>query len=88
MKQISLFFAVQVLKRKSDVYILKVPQGGNEWNSKRWKDAKGDNPKKISPFYEIHCSKYQLIKSMYKIITSLFLQKSFEACHNSGIQSD
>ena len=25
---------------------------------------------------EIHYSKYQLIKSMYKIITSLFLQKS------------
>ena len=35
---------------------------------------------------EIHYSKYQLIKSMYKIITSLFLQKSLEADDNSGIQ--
>ena len=26
------------------------------------------------------------MKSMYKIITSLFLQKSLEAYHNSGIQ--
>ena len=31
-------------------------------------------------------AKYQLIKSMYKIITSLFLQKPLEAYPNSGIQ--
>ena len=36
--------------------------------------------------YEIHYSKNQLIKSMHKIITSLFLQKSLEAYRNSGIQ--
>ena len=39
--------------------------------------------------YEIHYSKYQLIKSVYKIITSLFLHKSLhslEAYRNSGIQ--
>ena len=35
---------------------------------------------------EIHYSKYQLTKSMYKIITFLFLQKSLEADRNSGIQ--
>ena len=35
---------------------------------------------------EIHYSKYQLMKSTYKIITPLFLQKSLEAYHNSGIQ--
>ena len=35
---------------------------------------------------EIHYSKYYLMKSMYKIITSLLLQKSLEAAdHNSGI---
>ena len=34
MKQITLFCAVQVLRRKSGVYILKVPQGDDEWNSK------------------------------------------------------
>ena len=32
MNQITLFFAVQVL-RKSGVYIFKVPQGDDEWNS-------------------------------------------------------
>ena len=46
MKQITLFFAVQVLRRKSGVYILKVPQVDDEWNSKRRKDTKGQNPKK------------------------------------------
>ena len=46
MKQITLLFAVQVLRRKSGVYILKVPQGDDEWNSKRRKGDKGENPKK------------------------------------------
>ena len=44
MKQITLFFAVQVLRRKSGVYILKVFQGDDKWNSKRRKDTKGQNP--------------------------------------------
>ena len=48
MKQITLFFAVQVSERKSGVYIFKVPQGDNEWSSKRKKDTKGENPKNIS----------------------------------------
>ena len=30
MKQITLFFAVQVLRRTSGIYILKVPQGDHE----------------------------------------------------------
>ena len=86
MKQISLFFSVQVLRRKSGVYILKIPQGDNEWNSKRRKDIKGENPKKnIS---SLCISKHKLTKSMDEIITSLFLQKLFEAYHNSGIQSN
>ena len=34
---------------------------------------------------EIHYSKYLLMKSKYKIITFLFLQKSLEAHRNSGI---
>ena len=82
------FLAVQVQRRKSGVYILKVPPGDNEWNSKRSKDTKEENLKKISPVYEIHYFKYQLLKSMDKIITSLFLQKPLEACHNSGTQSN
>ena len=46
MKQITLFFAVQVLRRKYVVYILKVPQVDHEWGYKRRKDTKGENPKK------------------------------------------
>ena len=46
MKQITLFFAVQVPRRKSGVYILKGPQGDNKRNSKQRKDTKGENPKK------------------------------------------
>ena len=42
-------FAVQVLRRKSIVYILNVPQGEDEWNSKWKTDTKGENPKNISP---------------------------------------
>ena len=84
MKQITLFFAVQVLGRKSGIYVLKVPQGDDEWNAKRRKDTKGENPKNIA-VCKMHYSKYQLIKVMYKIITSLFLQKSLEAYCNAGI---
>ena len=46
MKQIILFFAVQVSRRNSGAYILKVPQGDDEWNSKRRKDTKWANPRK------------------------------------------
>ena len=46
MKQITLFFAVQVLRRKYVIYILKVPQVDDEWGYKRRKDTKGENPKK------------------------------------------
>ena len=45
MKQITLFFTVQVLS----VYILKVPQEDDEWYSTRRKDTKGENPKKYLP---------------------------------------
>ena len=44
-EKITLFFAAQVLRRKSDVYIFKVPPGQDEWNYKRRKDTNGDNPK-------------------------------------------
>ena len=46
MKRINVFFVVQVLRRKSGVFIVKVPHGDNEWNSKWRKDTKGENPKK------------------------------------------
>ena len=67
------------------MYILNVPQCDDEWYSTQRKDTKGKNPKYIS-VCEIHYSKYQLTKNMYKIITFLFLQKSLEADRNSGIQ--
>ena len=47
MKQITLFFAVQVLTRKSGVYIFNVAQGDDEWNY-NWRKDEGENPKKIS----------------------------------------
>ena len=81
MKQITLFF--EVLRTKIGIYILKVPQEDDKWNSKRRKGTKGENPKNIS-VCKIHYSKYQLIKSIYKIITSLSLQRSLEAYRNQG----
>ena len=45
---------------------------------KRKKDIKGEDPKKYLHL-RIHYSRYQFIKSMYKLITSVFLQKSLEA---------
>ena len=38
MKEITLFFTVEVLRRKSGVYIFKVPQRDDEWNYKWRKD--------------------------------------------------
>ena len=46
MKQITLFFAVLVLRRKFGGYILKGTRGDDKWNSKWRKDTKGENPKK------------------------------------------
>ena len=45
MKEITLFFAVQVLRRKSSVCIFKIPQGDDKWNYKWRKDTEGENPK-------------------------------------------
>ena len=53
----------------------------------RGKTLKGENTKKCS-VCEIHYSKYQLIKSMCKVITSLILEKSLEADGNLRIQSN
>ena len=63
MKQINLFFTVQVIRRKSGAYILKVPQRDYTWR----KDTEGENPKNHISVCEIHYSKYQLIKIMYEI---------------------
>ena len=46
MKQITLFFTIQVLGRKSGVYILKVPQGDDEWNELQTEERQGENSKK------------------------------------------
>ena len=63
---------------------MNIPQGDDEWHSPQKKYTKGENPKNTS-VCETHYSKYQLIKIMYKTITSLFLQKPLEADCNSGI---
>ena len=68
------------------VYIFKAPEGDDEWNYKWKKDIEGENLKNNIFVWEIHFSKYQLIKNMYKIITSLVLQKSLKTNCNSGIQ--
>ena len=70
----------------SGAYIFKLPQGDNKWNYKWSKDTEGENTKNNILICEIHYSKYQLRKCMYKTISFLFLQKSLEAYHNSGIQ--
>ena len=46
MKQITLFFAVQGLRIKSGVHVLKAHQGDDKWRSKWRKDTKRENPKK------------------------------------------
>ena len=85
MKQINLFFAVQVLRRKSGVYIFwkyfkktvnGILNGGKILSERVLKNVCLRNT----------LFKYKLIKSMYEIITSLFVQKSLEAYHNSGTQ--
>ena len=64
MKQTTLLFAVQVPRRKSVVYIFKVPQRDDGWNYKWRKDPEGENPKNNIFVCEIHYSKYQVIKSI------------------------
>ena len=85
MEQITylLLFKFEEELEEEGVYVLKVFQRHDEWSSKRRKDTQERILKNIS-VYEIY-SKYQLKKSMYNTITSLFLQKSLEAYRNSGI---
>ena len=54
-------------RTKSGVYIFKIPQGDDEWNSKWRNDTEGENHKKNIFVCAMHNSEYQLIKSMYKI---------------------
>ena len=63
MKQITLFFAVQVLRRKSRVYILKVPPGDDDGILNRGKTIREIILKNIS-VCEIYYSKYQLEKTL------------------------
>ena len=86
MKQITLFFVVKVLRRKSVAYILKTLQGDVNGILNGEYTLRERILKNIS-VCEIHYSKHQLMKNIYKIITSLFLSKSLEAYHKSGIQS-
>ena len=49
MNEANYFFVVQILRRNSGVHFLKAPQGDDEWNSKRRKNTKPANPKRIFP---------------------------------------
>ena len=57
MKQINLFFTIQVLRSKSGVYRFKVPQGVDERNYNRRKDTEGENSKNNILHCEIHYSR-------------------------------
>ena len=80
------FFAVQVLRRKSGVYIFKVPRRDNESNYKWRKDNEGENPKNNIFVVKYIILKIDLQKKMCKKISSLFLQNSLEAYRNSVVQ--
>ena len=54
MKEIALLSTVQVLRRKSGVYIFNVPQGDVEWNYKWRKGTEGENPKNNIFVCELH----------------------------------
>ena len=86
MMQTTLFLAVQVLRGKSGVHILKVTQGDNKWNSTCGGKTLRERILKNISVCERHYSKDQSLKSMHKIITSLLLQKSLKVYCNSGIQ--
>ena len=74
-------------RKKSGIYFFRVPPGNNDWNTK-WRKALRERILKIIFVCEIHYPEYQLIMIMYKITTSQFLQKSLQAYHNSGRQSN
>ena len=46
--EVYFIFRVSRSRRKSGVYILKLPQRGNEWSSIWEKDTKGENNLKIA----------------------------------------
>ena len=58
MKQITLCFDVQVLRKNSGVYIFKVSQENDEWNFEWRKNTEVENPKNNNFACEIHYSKY------------------------------
>ena len=88
-------------RSKSGVAIFKVPQRDNEWSS-NWRksiinfvtiDRVTDKAlterivKKNIFVCERHYSEDQLVRRMYKIISSLFQQKSLKVSRNSGRQT-
>ena len=94
-------FGCSSSRRKSGVAIFKVPQGDDEWSC-NWrksiisvvtKDRVIDKAlrerimKKNIFVSKKHYSEDQLIRCMYKIINSLFLQKSLKVSCNSGKQA-
>ena len=94
-------FGCSSSRRKSGVAIFKVPQGDDEWSC-NWrksiisvvtKDRVIDKAlrerimKKNIFVCEKHYSEDQLIRYMYKIISSLFLQKSLKISFNLGKQA-
>ena len=80
----TLFFAIPVLEENLLFVFSKYLK--ETMNNFKWrKDTERESENNIFVF-EILYSKYQLIKSMYKTIASLFLQKSLNAYRNTGRQ--
>ena len=94
-------FGCSSSRRKSSVAIFKVPQGGDEWIS-NWRKsiisvvtkdrvidkALRDRIMKKNIFVcKKHYSEDQLMRRMYKIISSLVLQKSVKVSCNSWKQA-
>ena len=84
MKQITLFFIVQVLEENLVFMFskfLKTVMNGILWG----KDTEGQSPRNsVRESVKYIILNFNSIKSMNKIITSLFLKKSIKAYHNSG----
>ena len=64
-------------RRKYSIYIFKAAHEGDEWNS-NWRENTEEENYKNYLVCERHYPEYQFIKSLHKIITSLFVQKSLK----------
>ena len=94
-------FGCSSSRRKSGVAIFKVPQESDEWSC-NWRKSiisvvtkncvidkalRGRIMKKNIFICEKHYSEDRLVRCIYKLVNSLFLQKSLKVSCNSGRQA-